>query len=590
MLFMIRRHFFFIWAIIFSFAVAYSQTVNVKIICTSDVHGAIFPFDLKENKEINSSLARVTSYVNEQRSDTNQIVFLLDNGDILQGDPVVYYYNFEKTDTIHLYADVMNYMKYDAATIGNHDIETGHDVYDKFNDEINFPWLAANAINTETNQPYFKPYTTIERGGVKIAVLGLITPAIPQWLPEKIWSGMRFDDMIATAEKWVKKIRETEQPDLMVGLFHAGVDYTYNDQNENTLMNENASRLVAEKVDGLDLVFVGHDHAGWNFKTKGPSGGNVLVLGTTAGARNVAVANYVLKYDKMCMIYDRKEITGELVEMKNYSPDPDFMKRYSYQLEEAKNFVSRPVGEFSETISSRESIFGPSKFVDLIHTIQLDLTGAVISFSAPLSFNAKIDKGTVYVRDMFDLYKYENLLYTMELTGQEIKDYLEFSYANWFNQMKTENDHLLKFKLDDAGNIKYSERTKSPELEERYYNYETAAGIDYVVDVTRPAGEKVTIESLSNGNSFNLTAKYKVAVNSYRGNGGGGHLTRGAKIPQDQLSDRIINSTEKDLRYYLMKWIEKEKEVTPKLLGNWKVVPEKYWQAGKQKDYQLLFK
>ena len=587
---MIRRHFFFIWAIIFSFAVAYSQTVNVKIICTSDVHGAIFPFDLKENKEINSSLARVTSYVNEQRSDTNQIVFLLDNGDILQGDPVVYYYNFEKTDTIHLYADVMNYMKYDAATIGNHDIETGHDVYDKFNDEINFPWLAANAINTETNQPYFKPYTTIERGGVKIAVLGLITPAIPQWLPEKIWSGMRFDDMIATAEKWVKKIRETEQPDLMVGLFHAGVDYTYNDQNENTLMNENASRLVAEKVDGLDLVFVGHDHAGWNFKTKGPSGGNVLVLGTTAGARNVAVANYVLKYDKMCMIYDRKEITGELVEMKNYSPDPDFMKRYSYQLEEAKNFVSRPVGEFSETISSRESIFGPSKFVDLIHTIQLDLTGAVISFSAPLSFNAKIDKGTVYVRDMFDLYKYENLLYTMELTGQEIKDYLEFSYANWFNQMKTENDHLLKFKLDDAGNIKYSERTKSPELEERYYNYETAAGIDYVVDVTRPAGEKVTIESLSNGNSFNLTAKYKVAVNSYRGNGGGGHLTRGAKIPQDQLSDRIINSTEKDLRYYLMKWIEKEKEVTPKLLGNWKVVPEKYWQAGKQKDYQLLFK
>ena len=108
---------------------------------------------------------------------------------------------------------------------------------------------------------------------------------------------------------------------------------------------------------------------------------------------------------------------------------------------------------------------------------------------------------------MFDLYKYENLLYTMELTGQEIKDYLEFSYANWFNQMKTENDHLLKFKLDDAGNIKYSERTKSPELEERYYTYETAAGIDYVVDVTRPAGEKVTIESLSNGNSFHLAAK-----------------------------------------------------------------------------------
>ena len=569
---------------------ALAQTVTVKIIETSDVHGAIFPYDLKENKETNNSLARVTTYLKEQRADTNQIVFLLDNGDILQGDPVVYYYNFEKTDTIHLYADVMNYMKYDAGTVGNHDIETGHDVYDKFNKEINFPWLAANAINTTTNQPYFKPYTTIERGGVKIAVLGLITPAIPQWLPEKIWSGMRFDDMIETAQKWVKKIRETEQPDLMIGLFHAGVDYTYNDQNENTYKNENASRLVAEKVDGLDLIFVGHDHAGWNFKTKGPFGKDVLILGTTAGARNVAVANYVLKYDKICMIYDKKEITGELIDMKNYPPDTEFMTRYNNNFEEAKNYVSRPVGEFSEMISSRDAMFGPSKFVDLIHTIQLDLTDADVSFSAPLSFNAKIDKGTVYVKDMFELYRYENLLYTMELTGQEIKDYLEFSYGNWMNQMKDENNHLLKFKLDENGNIKYSERTKSPELEERYYNFESAAGIDYVVDVTKPIGERVTIKNFSNGNTFDLKTKYKVAVNSYRGNGGGGHLTRGAKIPADDLSKRIINSTEKDLRFYLMKWIEKEKTVTPKLIGNWKVIPENYWTAGKEKDFQILFK
>jgi 2',3'-cyclic-nucleotide 2'-phosphodiesterase/3'-nucleotidase len=569
---------------------ALAQTVNVKIIETSDVHGAIFPYDLKENKETNSSLARVTTYLKEQRADSNQIVFLLDNGDILQGDPVVYYYNFEKTDTIHLYADVMNYMKYDAGTVGNHDIETGHDVYDKFNKEINFPWLAANAINTTTNEPYFKPYTTIERGGVKIAVLGLITPAIPQWLPEKIWEGMRFDDMIETAEKWVKKIRETEQPDLMIGLFHAGVDYTYNDQNENTYKNENAAKLVAEKVDGFDLIFVGHDHAGWNFKIKSPNGKDVLILGTTAGARNIAVANYVLKYDKMCMIYDKREIKGELIDMKNYAPDDEFMTRYKNNFDEVKNYVSRPVGEFSEMISSRDAMFGPSKFVDLIHTIQLDLTDADVSFSAPLSFNAKIDKGTVYVKDMFDLYRYENLLYTMELTGQEIKDYLEFSYGNWFNQMKKENDHLLKFKLDENGNIKYSERTKSPELEERYYNYESSAGIDYVVDVTKPKGERVKIKNFSNGNPFDLNAKYKVAVNSYRGNGGGGHLTRGAKIPQEELSKRVINSTEKDLRYYLMKWIEKEKTVTPKLLGNWKVVPENFWQAGKEKDYQLLFK
>jgi 2',3'-cyclic-nucleotide 2'-phosphodiesterase/3'-nucleotidase len=587
---MIKRFFLFVSVIVLSTAISFAQTINVKIIETSDVHGAIFPYDLKDKRETNSSLARVTTYVKEQRADSNQIVFLLDNGDILQGDPTVYYYNFEKTDTINLYADVMNYMKYDAGTVGNHDIETGHEVYDRFNKEINFPWLAANAINTTTNESYFKPYTTIERGRVKIAVLGLITPAIPQWLPEKIWSGMRFDDMIETAKKWVKKIRETEQPDLMIGLFHSGVDYTYNDENENTLRNENASRLIADKVDGFDVIFVGHDHAGWNFKTKDPSGKDVLVVGTTSGARNVAVANYTLKYDKICMVYDKKEIRGELIDMKNYAPDNDFMNRYSKNLEEVKNYVSQSVGEFTETITSRDALFGPSKFVDLIQTIQLNLTGADVSFSAPLSYNAKIERGEVYVSDMFDLYKYENLLYTMSLTGQEIKDYLEYSYANWFNQMSSENDHLLKFKFNANGDIRYSERTKSPELEERYYNYDSASEIDYDVDVTKPAGQRVFIKGFSSGNSFELGETYKVALNSYRGNGGGGHLTRGAKIPKEELSARVINSTEKDLRYYLMKWIEKEKTITPKLIGNWKIVPEDYWKAGKEKDYNFLFK
>jgi len=247
------------------------------------------------------------------------------------------------------------------------------------------------------------------------------------------------------------------------------------------------------------------------------------------------------------------------------------------------------VGEFTEMISSRDAMFGPSKFVDLIHTVQLKLTGADVSFTAPLSFNAKIDSGKIYARDMFDLYRYENFLYTMELTGKEIKDHLEFSYSNWMNVMKDENDHLLKFKLDEKGNLVYSERTKAPELDERFYNFDSAAGIEYVVDVTKPIGERVRIIRFSDGRSFEPNKKYKVAINSYRGNGGGRHLTNGAKIPHEELSKRVINTTEKDLRYFVMKWIEEQKIVEPKLLNNWKVVPENYWQAGKQKDYQLLF-
>lgn len=576
----------FLLIINFSFA----QTVNVKIIETSDVHGAIFPYDLVNDRPSNSSLAQVMSYLREQRTDTNQIVFLLDNGDILQGDPVVYYFNFEKTDTIHLYADVMNYMEYDAATIGNHDIETGHDVYDKFNKEINFPWLAANAIKTSDGQTYFKPYTTIERNGIKVAVLGLITPAIPKWLPEKIWEGMQFNDMIETAEKWVKKIRETEQPDLLIGLFHAGVNYNYSGEDSTTYKNENASKLIAEKVAGFDVIFVGHDHEGWNFKTRNPNGKEVLVLGTQAGARTLAIANIRLKFDKFCGFFASEQMSGEIVEVKNYKPDEEFMKRFSPAFEEVKKYVSRPIGKFTKSISSRDALFGPSEFVDLINTVQLELTDADISFNAPLSFNATIKEGDLFVKDMFNLYRYENLLYTIEMSGQEIKDYLEYSYGNWFNQMKDENDHLLRFRLDDNGNIVYSQRSNSPELYERFYNFDAAAGIDYVVDVTMPIGERVNIIGLSDGRKFDLNSNYKVAVNSYRGNGGGDHLTQGAKIPKDELNKRLISSTDKDLRYYMMKWIEEKKSVKPKLLGNWKVIPEDYWQSGKQKDFKLLFK
>jgi len=184
------------------------QSVTLKIIATTDVHGAFFPYDFVYDREAKTSLAQVLTFVKQQREIKDREVVLLDNGDLLQGQPVVYYYNFEAVDKTNICARVLNYMKYDAASVGNHDIETGHPVYDKIVKEFNFPWLSANTINTSTRQPYFKPYTVINRKGIKIAVLGLTTPSIPNWLPEKIWAGMVFEDMIETAEKWIKIIKE----------------------------------------------------------------------------------------------------------------------------------------------------------------------------------------------------------------------------------------------------------------------------------------------------------------------------------------------------------------------------------------------
>jgi len=564
------------------------EKLTIKIIETSDVHGAIFPFNLKNDRETNHSLAQVLTYVEQERANPDQVVIFLDNGDILQGDPIVYYYNFENTTEKHVCSQVMNYMQYDAATVGNHDIEPGHAVYDKLEKEFDFPWLAANAVDPTSDRPYFKPYVILKRKGIKIAILGLITPAIPQWLPQKIWEGMEFTDMIESAKYWVEKIRKEENPDLMVGLFHAGADHTYNMQEALTPKNENASKLVAEQVPGFDVVFVGHDHHGWNEKFTNWAGKEVLLLGPTSSARNVAVAEIDLTINKTTNHYQKK-LRGEIIETDQFHADTAFMETFAPLLQAAKTYVESPVGNFTKAINSRESMFGDAAFIDLIHQAQLDLSGAQISFAAPLSFDMQIDEGEFYVRDMFKLYRFENLLYTMELGGVEIKDFLEYSYKLWFNQMESENDNLLSFKEDPEGNLVRSRHGDSFQLKNAYYNFDSGDGLLYTVDVSKPFGERVNITSLSDGTPFDLNKKYTVTLNSYRGNGGGNHLVAGSKIRQELLADRIIHTTEKDLRYHMMEWLKQKGDITPKTNNNWKIIPEDWVNQAKPKDYNLLF-
>ncbi len=555
--------------IVFSATSLFSQQQTIKIIETTDVHGHAIPWDFLENKPYEGSLAAVHTFVEKQREKGE--VILLDNGDILQGNPFVYYYNFIDKERKHVWAEIMNYMKYNAATVGNHDIEAGHDVYDRFNSEINFPWLAANAINSETGKPYFKPYTIIIKGGVKIAVLGLITPAIPKWLPEYLWKGMYFDDMVKTAEKWIPEILEKEKPDLMVGLFHAGGDYTYGGGSYDEEKNENASMIVAEKVPGFDIIFIGHDHRLWNKFVEGPTGKKVLILGAGSRGKNAAVAEVKFMDGKV------ESITGDMKEMKDYGPHPGYMEKFAPEIEAVKNYVSEPLGEIADTVWSSQAFFGDSKFMDLVHTFQLNITGAEISFAAPLSFNVSLG-GPVTVGDMFKLYRYENMIYTMNLSGAEIDGVLEYAAGLWFETMNSTSTHMLKFRDVEKGR-----------LQNAYYNFESAEGIKYTVDLSKPDGNRVEITTVENGEPFEPESIYRVAVNSYRGSGGGGHLTKGAGINPDELAARISSSSEMDLRYLIMEQIKKMKSVKPAVNNNWKIIPENFYEKGKESDCKILF-
>lgn len=551
------------------------KEVVIKIIETSDVHGNFFPYNFIERKDWSGSLARVHSFVKEQRKIYGDNCLLIDNGDILQGQPTAYYYNFIDTLSTHVAAEMMNYMGCVVGNMGNHDVETGHDVYDRWIKQCNFPVLGANIIDNATGQPYLQPYEIIEREGVKIAVLGMITPAIPSWLPEKLWSGLHFEEMEPCARRWVGIIKEKEKPDVIIGLFHAGKS-----GNKLGSVIEDASMNVAKNIPGFDIVLIGHDHTRECVKVLNTEGKSVLVIDPANNAN--VVSDVTLKITMKDGKVVAKSVDGKLADMNKYPVSEEFMQHFAPQYKAVDDFVSRKIGTISRTISTKDAYFGSSPFIDLIHKLQLDISGAEVSFSAPLSFRAEIKEGDICVSDMFNLYKYENMLYVMKLSGKEIKGFLEMSYAMWSNQMKTPEDHLMLFNEP-------IEKGKRANFKNFSFNFDSAAGINYTVDVTKPEGEKITILSMSDGTPFDMDKMYKVALNSYRGNGGGDLLTAGAGIPKEELSKRIIFATDKDLRYYLMQYIEQEKVLQPHAMHQWKFIPEEWTVPAAKRDYQLLF-
>ncbi len=560
-----------------------TPTEEKKIIFveTTDVHGNYFPHDFISRTEGKGSLARVHTFVDSLRSShgANNIL-LLDCGDILQGQPTAYYYNFIDTTAQHPASAIYDFMDYDAATIGNHDVETGHNVYDRWISQTVVPIMGANVIDIESGQPYLKPYTTIMRDSVKICILGLLTPAIPAWLPENLWSGLRFDDMTESASKWVAKIRREENPDVMVGLFHSGGDSTRTTDS----MMENASLWIANNVPGFDIIFFGHDHQVYSGQVKATGANNhTIVLNPANNARNVAIAELTLrptdngKYE----IIERK---GMIKNIEDQIPSAEFMAKFTTEKQNVENFTERIIATCADSITTREALFGPSAFMQLVHELQLTISGADVSFAAPLSFDAKINKGNMRVSDMFTLYKYENMLYTMKLSGKEIKNYLEMSYDLWSNQISPDetNPHLLK----------YSSPTPTPaenRLKNPVYNFDSAYGIDYTVDITKPRGERISITGFTDSRKFSEDEYYSVAINSYRGNGGGDLLTEGAGIPRKELKSRILRSTDKDLRYYFLKEVENRRTIKPQIVKNWKFIPENTAEKASHLDKLLLF-
>lgn len=555
-----------------------SQSVSdgsIHIVTTGDVHGSWFNKPYVEGGAYKTSMMSVKYYVDSLRATYGKDnVVLIDAGDCLQGDNAAYYFNYVDTEGEHLFSRITKYMGYDAVVVGNHDIETGHPVYDKVFKELKkarIPFLAANAVLEGTTEAYFPSYTILKKGGMKVAVIGFTNPNMKAWLSEKVWEGIDFLSITPMVQAEVDKVRAKENPDIVILALHAGTGDGDGTQLESQGMD------VFNLVEGVDVVLTSHDHR-QTVMTR-PGSNSVLVNG---GARAGYVGHVVIDVNQ-----GEKSVDAEVVRLDKMKVDEKMVEYFDADFQKVKDFTNMKVGTLEMDMRTRDAYKGMSDYINLVHTVQLTAEEAQISFAAPLTFNGTVKAGELIYNDMFTVYPFENELYVVKLTGEEIRKYLEYSYEGW---IQTSPEHVLRI-VPQADPRTGAQRWS---FVGRSYNFDSAAGLNYTVDITKPYGQRVVITSLADGSEFSESAEYTVSMTSYRASGGGNLIIEGAGVPKDEIDARVV-ARYPAIRDMVYEYIKTHGKITstlvsdPAVLGNWHFVPKDKADKLLEADMNLIF-
>ena len=518
-----------------------SKRVHIVVLGTTDQHGNILPVDYYTDKVDNRGLAKISTLIKQVRRE-NKNVLLIDSGDTIQGTPLEYYHNKKNNSPPDPMMLAMNALGYDAMTVGNHEYNFGLGVLEKARREAQFPWLSANTYNKGTKQTHYPPYVVKEIAGVRIAVLGLTTPGIPNWENEPNYAGLEFRDPLSEAKKWVPLLRRKERADVVVIAMHMGLeqDLRTGEINPGQVANENRAVAIAKQVPGVDLIFMGHTHRDV------PSvviNGVQLIQANYWGRQLARVDLYLENAGPRWRIFARAARTIAVDD--RVVPDPEILKLAEPYNRETQAWLSRAIGDSAAELTAEEARFSDTAILDLIQRVQLEAGNADVSMAAVFNPNARIAKGRVTVRDIAGLYVYENTLVVLEVTGQQLKDALEHS--------------AKYFRVYEPG--------KSPAelVDEKIpaYNFDIAEGVTYTLDIAKPIGQR--IENLEfQGKPLRPTQKLRLATNNYRVNGGGGYtMYKGAPV---------VYRSSAEIRELIIDWVERHQTIPTEPTNNWKIV------------------
>jgi 2',3'-cyclic-nucleotide 2'-phosphodiesterase/3'-nucleotidase len=516
--------------------ISYSQDFDELIIlATTDVHGHALPYDYFTGNEKKMGLAKAFTKIKEIRSKYKNTL-LLDSGDLLQGTPLVEYYAKYEKNKINPMIKAMNYMGYSAMGVGNHEYDYGLDNLMKASKDAKFDFLSANTYHLNTNKYLFKPYKIENINGLKIGIIGLTTPGVSVWSKNIVGNKYYFEDIVTATEKIIDEVKN--KSDIVVAIPHSGLEDEEGKQGYSKdigLPPENAGKILAEKINKLDIIILGHSHK----EIKELFVNNVLITQPKPFAQQLSFIK--LKIDKKSKRILSKN--SEIIELRDVLPSKEIIDLLSQEHNKTVNYVNTPISFSNEELKADNSKFEDTPIIDLINKVQMEYTKADISATSVFNDKAYIPKGDVKISNIAGLYIYENTLMAVRITGKKLKEYLE---------------NTVKFYDYKNGEIYENKDIPS-------YNYDIFSGIEYTIDVSKPIGSRI-IELKFKGKNVDDDMKFILALNNYRQSGGGGYSI---------LKDcEIVYSKQESIRDLIIEYLKKKKILDKKdfFEKNWKIV------------------
>lgn len=552
---------------------------SLHILTTNDIHGSYFD-STYTGGGIRNSLYAVKRTVDSVRAAVGaENVILIDAGDILQGDNAAYYFNYVDTLSPHVYPRMAARMGYDAVVLGNHDIETGHRVYDRVAsqmEELGIPFLGGNARRADNGEPYFPVSAVVRKGGLKVAILGFNNANISNWLSEKLWEGMRFESLVPLVQEEVDKVVRKEKPQVVIVAVHSGTG-----EGDGTVIESQGLDLF-NSLKGVDFLVCAHDHRARIERSE-----EICLLNAGQRCRNLAHGTMELTVDGGKV--SEKSLDAELLTVDRRKVDEQMREEFHNDFSAVKAFSTQVIGTLETDLRTSDSYIGMSDYLNLIHTLALTSSPARISLGAPLTYNGTVKAGEIIYNDLFTIYPFENQMNLIRMSGKEVRLYLEASYDSWIGTLGDGSGHILKIRQEDDPR----NNRKNWSFTARSYNFDSAGGLVYTVDVTKPSGKRVSIKSFADGSTFSEEQTYPVAMTSYRANGGGG-LLRAAGIDTGKIEERVIDYYP-EYRTLLYDFIKSRGSITSEgigdrsIIGGWAFVPEKLAGPALEADLKLLF-